>query len=184
MLAYYLSTISTEDNKERFERLYINYKDAMYYVAYGILCDEQLAEDAVHQAFLRIIERFDRFEETSCPQTKSFCVIVCRNISIDMLRHNKKRDYIPLDNVVHQIPHGKHVEDQIISNANLESIIEKIDQLPVIYKDIILLHYSNDCSIKQIAKLLGISNETAKKRMQRAKKLLAATLLSEANDER
>ena len=179
MLTLYLSLLNSEDDKKRFERLYIDYKDSMYYVANKILRNSQQAEDAVHQAFLRIIENFNRFEEISCPQTRSFCVIVCRNISIDMLKQNIKKDYIPLDDVLGGISDDRRTEDEVIMNLNLELIIDKISQLPTIYKDVILLYYSNDCTIKEIAKALKISNDVAKKRMQRARKQLIYMLQSE-----
>jgi len=41
----------------------------MFYVANSILKDEHLAEDAVHQAFIRIIESLDKINEIKCPKT-------------------------------------------------------------------------------------------------------------------
>ena len=54
----YLSMIDTPEDRSKFERLYIEYRDVMYHVAYKILNNEQDAEDAVHQAFVKIAEKF------------------------------------------------------------------------------------------------------------------------------
>lgn len=177
MLFMYLSLLESPDEKSRFEDIYTNYKQAMYYTAYNILNDVQSTEDAVHQAFVKIIENFQQIKEISSPQTKSFCVIVCRNIAIDMVRRDNKQRNTSFDDLQDDIAERIIMEDEIISNANMELIVEKIGQLPVIYKDIFLLHYGNGYSIKQIAKLINITNEVAKKRIQRARQRLIKMII-------
>ena len=60
MLPIYLSMLDGDDEKSKFESLYLTYRKLMFHVANGILNDEGLAEDAVHQAFLKILENFDK----------------------------------------------------------------------------------------------------------------------------
>jgi hypothetical protein len=43
----YLSMIDTPEDRSKFERLYIEYRDIMYHVAFKILQNEHDAEDAV-----------------------------------------------------------------------------------------------------------------------------------------
>jgi RNA polymerase sigma-70 factor (ECF subfamily) len=130
-------------------------------------------------AFLRIIKRFSDLGEISCPRTKSFCVIICRNISLDILRRSKKNADIPLDDTWNRIPGGKLTEDEAISDINAEIITSRILSLPNIYRDVFLLYYSNGYSVRQIAKALGISYDAAKKRLQRAKMVLNQYLRKE-----
>ena len=49
----YLCLLDTEEEKSKFEELYNQYRKLMYLCAKEILRDEQLAEDAVHEAFLK-----------------------------------------------------------------------------------------------------------------------------------
>lgn len=51
MLAFYLSLIDDESDKQKFERIYNNYYNVLLNTAYGILKERQSAEDAVHEAF-------------------------------------------------------------------------------------------------------------------------------------
>lgn len=51
MLMIYLSLLDTDEEKSTFEALYYEHRIQMYHIAYGILKDEQLSEDAVHEAF-------------------------------------------------------------------------------------------------------------------------------------
>lgn len=54
MLYIYLSALDTDEEKDYFEELYLQYRHKMYGIAYSILHNEQDSEDAVHQAFLKI----------------------------------------------------------------------------------------------------------------------------------
>ena len=51
----YLQMIESDEDKSKFEQLYIMYKGLMFHVAMKILKNEFDAEDAVHQAFLSLI---------------------------------------------------------------------------------------------------------------------------------
>ena len=56
MLAFYLSLIDDEVSRSQFEEFYERYRHIMLHVALSVLHDRSLAEDAVHDAFLRIIK--------------------------------------------------------------------------------------------------------------------------------
>lgn len=68
--------LDSDEDKSKFEQLYIAHRDLMYYVAYKILRDAQLSEDAVHTAFLKIMKRFSDLGEISCPQMLSAFVYI------------------------------------------------------------------------------------------------------------
>ncbi len=84
MLSFYLTLIDTEAEKSKFEQLYLIYRQMMFFVAKQILEDSYLAEDAVHQAFLKIIDHFDKIGEIDCPKTRGFIVTIVQNQSIDL----------------------------------------------------------------------------------------------------
>ncbi len=62
MLVYYLQMMDTPEEKIRFEQIYLNYRGLMYRVAEGVLHNCQDAEDAVYNAFLRIIKQFNKLQ--------------------------------------------------------------------------------------------------------------------------
>ncbi len=53
-MLFYLSLLDTEEEKSKFEQLYYQYRKLMYLCAWEVLRDEQLAEDAVHEAFIKL----------------------------------------------------------------------------------------------------------------------------------
>ncbi|MFR5859533.1 MAG: RNA polymerase sigma factor [Clostridia bacterium] len=82
MLQFYLQLLETEEELQKFTQLYETYRKLMHWTAEGILHDEYLAEDAVHEAFLRIIQNFHQIREIPCPKTRSFVVIIVRKYSL------------------------------------------------------------------------------------------------------
>ncbi len=59
----YLQTIDTAEDRSKFEQLYEQYKQLMFYTAFQILKRPQDAEDAVHLAFLSIAENISRISD-------------------------------------------------------------------------------------------------------------------------
>ena len=65
----YLSLLDSEEEISKFELIYSTYKKQMYYTANNILKDSHLAEDAVHNAFLRIINNLEKIEDINSHKT-------------------------------------------------------------------------------------------------------------------
>ena len=82
----YLSMIESEDDKSKFEIIYERYRGLMFYTAMRILNHEQDAEDAVHQAFVSIIENLDKISEPECPKTRAYVVIITERKALDIAR--------------------------------------------------------------------------------------------------
>lgn len=96
----------SESEKDLIERIYIDYKNLMYYVAYELLQNPQKAEDAVHDSFVKIIGKKNKLNELLCPQIKSLCVIVCRNTALNMLRDERKF-FDVTEEFIEEIPHSQ-----------------------------------------------------------------------------
>jgi len=183
MLLFYLSLVDSPEDKHKVEQLYNQYEKIMFHTAMKILNDKYRAEDAVHQTFINIIKNIGAIGDVSCPQTSSYCVISCRRAAIDILRREHTDRYVEADDLLAEISDKTDVEEEIICKMDMETIIDKVLKLPDIYRDVFYLHYSNDCSFKQIAKTLNISNEATKKRLQRAKQQIIFMLQEKGVDQ-
>lgn len=173
MLVFYLSLLETQEEKDKFEQLYIQYRKLMFYIAKGILQDDFLAEDAVHNAFLRIINHLDKIEEISCHKTKSFMVIVVENVSKDLYNKRKKRPTISNEDIDSAVVDKNDVADNIIAQMTAEEVIKKIQLLPDIFREVLLLKFVHEMNDKEIAKVLEISPAAARKRVERARQRIA-----------
>ena len=89
MLVYYLQMLDTPEEKVKFEQIYLKYRGLMYHVAEDILHNRQDAEDAVHNAFLRIIKKFSRFQNTPAKDLAPQVAVIARNEAISLQRKQK-----------------------------------------------------------------------------------------------
>lgn len=162
-----LQMIESPEDKMKFERLYHKYRDLMYNIAYSFLKDEHDAEDAVHQAFVSIIENLEKLSSVECPKTKAFCVIVVERKALNMIRERKKYadSYdLELEGVEITLP-----EEQ----SGLPSAMA---QLSARYREVLLLRFHHGYTTKEIADILSISHSAALKLIWRAKHELSALL--------
>lgn len=171
MLGFYLAILETDEEKSKFEELYIKYKKNMYSVAYSILHNVEDSEDAVHQAFLTIANNFDKVCKIPRQEVKAYIVIIIRNVSINMYNKNKRI-----------AEHSAGLDDNAVINIDMleqyeyKQLVKTISQLPQIYKDVIYLYYLEGFTAKEISKMLSISSDTVWKRAERAKKMLKEKL--------
>ena len=95
MLSFYLSALESAADKEDFRALYRRYHGVMERTALAILQDPRDAEEAVQEAFIRVIENFSKIYEIPCKNLGAWLVTIVRNEAITMLR--RRRDHLPLD---------------------------------------------------------------------------------------
>ena len=165
----YLQMIESNDDRDKFEQLYNKYRSLMYHSAYRILQNREDSEDAVHQAFISIIENLEKIKDVDLPETRSFCVICCKNKALDLYRRKKRSGEIELiDNYTEiSAPEFDNRLDEAIAN------------LPVKLGSVILLHYDNGFSMEEVAEILGITVSAARRRLTRAKDELRKALQEE-----
>ena len=159
----YLQMLETPEEKSKFEQLYLEYKGLMFHVAYEILHNEQDAEDAVHQAFVKIAENIKKIDDPICPKTHSYVVTIVENKAIDQYRKQQKHQTVEL------------IDDIQGTNAHYEGdndLTKCILKLPARYREMILLRYHHGYSVREIAGMMGISLSAAIKLDQRAKQKL------------
>lgn len=168
----YLSLIESDEKKEKFEIIYNEYRNLMYYAANRILENPQDAEDAVHQAFLKIIEILDKISVAKCPQTRGLVVTIVERKAIDLYRRRKRITFQRFEETYFgSVPLS---ESDAIANGAV--LAQAIASLPDTYRQVILLRYDDGFSNREIASILGMSDANVKKIIQRAKAKLQQTL--------
>ncbi|HOB19353.1 MAG TPA: sigma-70 family RNA polymerase sigma factor [Candidatus Atribacteria bacterium] len=178
MLPIYLSLIDTQEDRDKFEELYYKYRDLMYYVAFGILRDTYLAEDAVQAAFMRIINNLGKLDTENCHKTKAFVVIVVENVAKSMYSKRKKQSAVSFDELQYEVSDDANDLDNIINKLDVAEIVSKIKLLPETDRNILTLKYVYDMGNKEIADILNIKGAAMRKRLERARQRLS-TLLRE-----
>ena len=163
MLVYYLQMLDTPEEKIRFEQIYLKYRGLMYHVADSILHDRQEAEDAVHNAFLRVIKKFSRFQKIPVKDLAPLVTVIARNEAISLLR--KKKDVVPLEDWEGFAETAEEVSDY-------HALVDTFTRLPQTYRAAmemkLLLGYSDG----EIAAKLGLSKKAVSVRISRGRQLL------------
>lgn len=164
----YMSLIDDND-RSKFEEIYITYRQTMFYVANKILKDEYLAEDVVHQSFIRIIDNLNKINEINCHKTKGFIVIIVQNIAIDFYRKRKLQYNISFDEFEIYI-------GGMDSSFHFNEVEEAILKLPINYSTVLRLKYSLGYNNKEISDMLKITEVNVRKRISRGKEKLEKSL--------
>lgn len=180
MLGLYLAMIDTPEEKSKFEELYKEYKSTMFNFAMGILKDRYMAEDAVHNAFLKLINNLDKINKIKCNETRNFLVILVRNCSIDIYNQNKKN--VPIDEL--DVPDALDLPEMIESRLERKRVFEIISNMDDKYSDILMMKLFYDCSNEEISQLLNITPEHVSVRFFRAKEKLKKLIMEEYGNDR
>lgn len=171
----YLALLDLEEDQGKFETIYELYHRQMYAAAHRILGKSRAAEDAVHEAFLKIIEHLEKISDPKCPQTRAFVVTIVEHKAIDLYRRQKRRPILPIDEMW-----DAGAEDPSLAAVNEGSPVARaIARLPERYRSLILLKFDCGYSEREIAEMLDMSEANVKKTIQRAKTKLAALLAEE-----
>lgn len=176
MLVAYLAMLDTPEEKSKLELLYKEYKNSMYNIAYDILKDKYLAEDAVHNAFLKLTKNLEKINEVKCKETRNYLVILVRGVAINIYNQNKK--IVPVEET-----DTVDVPELIESKLERERVFEIISNMDEKYSDILMLKLFYDYSNDEISQLLDIAPEHVSIRFFRAKAKLKKLILEEYRDE-
>lgn len=171
----YMALQNKEDTLKA-EKLYNHYSRLMFSLAYDILHNQTLAEDALQQSFIKVMDNINKIDEVENPKTKNLLAIISRNIALNIY---KKENHIEKSELFDTISDKVDIESIIIEEDELDRLTELICSLKPIYRDVIILRYSQGYSIKEIAKLLDTKTKTIQKRIERGKEKLKELLNKE-----
>lgn len=172
MVLFYLSLLSSQEDQDKFKQLYLQYSPLMHYVAYQILKNKHLAEEAVHESFIKVINSFYKIEDVDCHKTKRFLVVVTENAAIDILRKEKPDSRVSYGSIERRMS----TTPDMLENIAVEELADIIAGLPDIYRAVLELRAYHQLSDKQIATVLDISHATVRKRLERARAMLTAEM--------
>lgn len=158
------------------------YIDELYSYAMVLTRNPAEAEDLVQETFVRALKAIGRLRTDS--NIKSWLFTILRNIWLNQLRRRRTGpEMIEMDvdesttNIAVETSKDPHA--LYVSKVQHEQVREAIEQLPVEFREIILLREYEELSYQQIASVLGCPAGTVMSRLGRARSKLR-TLLSAA----
>lgn len=144
-------------------RIVDQYGKYLVRMAFIMLKDRCLAEDAVQESLLKVYKFYKPFEDDN--YEKNWILRITINTCKDMLRRSW---YSRIDDsaALETIPISGNLD------VSDDTPLKEVMKLSPIYKEVILLFYYQDRKIKDIAQVLNISENTVSTRLKRARALL------------
>ena len=157
-------------DSEALAGLYERYYATMVWVAYSVLLDRGLAEDAAQQAFATACEKMHSLRQRD--RFGPWLTTICRNAAQDMARA-RRHDAALQKTAATEEP------VQAASDGFDRTVKDAVDALPPMYREVVVLHYYSHMSYMQIESVLGISGDVVKGRLARARKQIQVCLEEE-----
>ncbi|HSC37304.1 MAG TPA: sigma-70 family RNA polymerase sigma factor [Chitinophagaceae bacterium] len=170
--------LACEGDTQAFEKIHRELFAALYYYALKLLEDNELADDAVQDLFIKIWVK--RAEIGELQKVKAYFFTALRRQVLNQLRNLRLRqlnisrllqpeiEFSPEEIVVHQ-------EEADSLHARL---LQLLNELPPRQREAIYLHYFENMDYQQVAAIMGVNYQSVLNLVQKAmQKLRSANLL-------
>lgn len=174
---FYLTLIEGEESQEKFTVIYYKWRDLMLHTANKILHDEQLSEDAVHDAFMYIARNIHKIDDPNSRSAKAYLLLVTDSCAKKIFRSQKEIVSAPL--VTIHANNDEPVEVSYFEAYDISKLKDAVASLPEEYRTPLLLKYAGGYKSAEIAGIMGIKPDAVRKRQERAKRMLRMILEEE-----
>lgn len=156
--------------EEAYYELINLYGNKLLRTCYLMIHDEKEAEDIVQETFINVFKYIKNFKGNSSLYT--WIYRISQNITKDRLK--TKITTVPYEDneIVSNSP-----EDITIVNIDRVALRTELGKLSFIYKQVLVLFYFNDLSIKEISEILDEKEGTIKSKLSRGRNLLREALV-------
>lgn len=174
-----LVALYQEGEYKAFDELLARCQDRVYQYLYFMLNNEDAANDAFQDTFVRAIMalREGRYKQNG--QFLPWLLRVARNLVIDRFRGHKARRTTPLEmedaqgdttiDVLNTAAYSEpDVEMATVLSESAEDVKMMINRLPEEQREVVIMRYYQELSFKEIADLTDVSINTALGRMRYA----------------
>jgi RNA polymerase sigma-70 factor (ECF subfamily) len=156
--------------EDAYRQIIEEYGNKLLRTCYLILKDREEAEDVVQETFIKVFQKLDTFKENSSFFTWIYAIAL--NLCRDRLR--KKQDMLTLED---EWVGENDVEFHVEKNIDREILRKEIFDMNSLYREVLVLFYFEELSIKEISNLLNEKEGTIKSKLSRGRNILRESLL-------
>ncbi|MEY2486645.1 MAG: hypothetical protein QOG67_2202 [Verrucomicrobiota bacterium] len=166
-----------------FEALMLPHLDAAQNLAKWLLRNNQDAEDVVQESYLRALKSFGGFHGSN---GRAWLLTIVRNTSYTLMKKNRAVDLTTtFDEEKHASDHESVSPAALLERTeDAESVRQAMDQLPVEFREILVLRHMEGLSYKEIADIAQIPPGTVMSRLARARAKLKECLATQIDEEK
>ena len=162
-----------EGDLAAFSELFNTYQARVYRLSLTILQNEQDAEDAVQDVFIRLFAQIRRFRGEARFTTWLTSIVV--NSCRDKLRRRKVRRVLALD-WLRNIPDQQDVPQAFSDQEDKRRLWQAINRLDEKHRLPLILHYHERLPCQEVARILGVRVSTVYSRLNTARTRLRVDL--------
>ena len=146
-------------------------KNELFRLALRITLNRAEAEDVVQETMIKVWNKRDHWDEIE--SIEAFCLTICRNISLDKMKKAENQNQSLQEG--HDAPdlsYTSNPEEQAMQRDRIQLIRQLINHLPEKQRSCMQLRDFEGKSYKEIAQVLGISEEQVKINIFRARQTI------------
>ena len=163
-----------ERAKREFGKIYNDHIEKIYRFIYLKVNSKETAEDLASDTFLRVWKKYKGGKQ-EIRNVTNFLYQTARNLVIDYYRKKGKVRIVSVEETPLSDP-KVDLEKKAIQNSDLEIIKKTLQELKEDYQNVILWHYVEGFSIKEIAQMMGKTEGGVRVLLSRALKTLKTKL--------
>lgn len=154
------------------DELMVQFGQDVINLAYAYVKDRMQAEDIAQDAFLKAYTHLEQFQSRSSYKTWIYTITI--NCAKDYLRSSFFRKWLPSsDAVLEAKSHSlSSAEDKVMESFDKQAIWEAVFQLPLKYREVVILYYREGMAMSDMSDILGIGEGTVRTRLRRARSML------------
>jgi len=163
-------------DEEALAALVTQYASTLYRVAFSVLRNSADAEDAVQEAFLRVLRHRDNLDEVR--DQRVWLIRIVWNIVLDRKRRARTRpETDDVAELARVLPSNGLSAEQVAAAAQHHArVLACVEQLPLKERRVLQLSAFEELSSVEIASILGITESSVRSRLFRARNLMAGML--------
>lgn len=151
--------------------LYDTIGGRMLSVAFGVLRDRELSEDAVQESLVKIVRFSDKFRLWQ--NGYGWVCTIVKNTSLNILKSRQRRGEVPLDDF-YCIADKNNTIEQTALSVTVKTAVEK---LTMQQRQVIILKYYEDLTVRKIAACMNISKSKVQRLIDAAEEELKKYLI-------
>jgi RNA polymerase sigma-70 factor (ECF subfamily) len=152
------------------------YAGTLYRVAYSVLRNSADAEDAVQEAFVRVLRHRETLAEVR--DQRVWLIRIVWNVVLDRKRRMKTRpETDDVAELARVLPAGGlTAEERVAAAQHHARVLACVEQLPAKERQVMMLSAFDELTSVEIAAVLGITESSVRSRLFRARNLMAGLL--------
>jgi RNA polymerase sigma-70 factor (ECF subfamily) len=167
------------DQAGGFEQVVLPHLDAAYNLARWLVRNPHDAEDIVQEAYLRAFKFFGGYQGGDA---RAWVLKIVRNTSYTFLEKNRPADLAEeFDEAIHTVgadrPGAPGAEAALLQSAESRMLHDALDELPVNFREVIVLRELEGMSYKEIAEVMSVPIGTVMSGLARGRDQLRERLL-------